>query len=60
MSKKHQTYGGVLKWKHKDHIIEQTRCINPPTKNAEFVDMIRASYPEYTLKELWKNEANQS
>jgi len=56
MSRKHQTYGGVLKWHHEDRVVEQVRCINPPTRNAAFADKIRDSYPDYTLKETWRDK----
>ena len=54
MSKKHRTYGGVLKWNHKEHIIEQTRPLAPPTQNARFMDKIKNEFPEYTLVESWR------
>ena len=56
MSKRHRTYGGVLKWHHKDKVIEQVRPLAPPTHNARFITKIKQEYPEYTLMEEWRNK----
>lgn len=54
MNKRFKTYGGVLRWNHQTEEVYQTRCLNPPTYNAQFKDKIRQEYPEYTLIEEWK------
>jgi hypothetical protein len=50
-----KTYGGVLKWDAQNKVVKQTRCLNPPSFNAQFVDKIRREHPEYQLVEEWRN-----
>ena len=54
MSKRFNTYGGVLKWNHTTKQITQTRCLNPPSYNARFLTKIRKEYPNYKIIEEWR------
>ena len=55
MTKRFDTFGGVLKWDHITEQVFQTRCLNPPTHNARFKDRIKRDYPDYTFVEQWKD-----
>lgn len=56
MSKRFNTYGGILKWDHITEQVIQTKCLNPPSYNARFVSRIKEEYPDYTFIEEWRQK----
>ena len=49
-----KTYGGVLRWDTQNKVVRQTRCLNPPSFNAQFVKKIKTEHPDYQLVEEWR------
>ena len=49
------TYGGLLKWNETEKTATQTRCLNPPSFNAQFVHHFKKKHPDFTLVEAWRD-----
>jgi hypothetical protein len=46
---KYKTYGGLLKWDHKNKIVYVTRELNPPSHNARFISDLKENYCDYDI-----------
>lgn len=53
--KRYKTYGGLLKWNHKAMTVAVTRRLNPGQFHSRFITTLTASFPDYKVKEIWKN-----
>ena len=49
MSFRHKTYGGLVRYDHKEKIIVIERRLNPLQLRAKFMERMRSEYPEYEV-----------
>ena len=49
MSLHHKTYGGIVRYDHKEKMIFVQRRLNPLQHHAKFMERMRSEYPEYEI-----------
>ena len=49
MSIHHKTYGGIVRYDHKEKMIFVQRRLNPLQLHAKFMERMRNEYPEYEI-----------
>ncbi len=49
MSFRHKTYGGLVRYDHKEKIIVIERRLNPLMAHARLVSQLKGEYPEYQV-----------
>ncbi len=49
MSIHHKTYGGIVRYDHKEKMIFVQRRLNPLQLHAKFMERMRSEYPEYEI-----------
>ena len=49
MSLHHKTYGGIVRYDHKEKMIFVQRRLNPLQLHAKFMERMRSEYPEYEI-----------